>query len=536
MRGVTALDALNAAIPSGADPARFRTDYRRQRWYVDPLPACDLADVSGDRWPALSTLKKAWNSTFRKTWAEDGNTYDLDPLRVALYADENWSDLTGQPRAQRVPVMTRSAKADLDVAAKRGTAIHSALDLLLAGDEAGAAAVCHPDYWATVRRMVTDVGIDLVHAERVAISRTNGWAGTFDGIVAIDGKTWLIDWKTRGADSKHGAYEAEAAQLGGYALADYIVVEGPDGNAVRAPLPDLAGGLVISIKPESWEIYPVDLSAAGDACRELKAAWELISTGKSHGRRAVGKAWPTVKVIEPEPQPVPADRSEWITQRTDTLVMSTAANAMLKDCWPSGLSKRGPWTDEQVDTIAALLEPIETAVEAPFPHRDPAVVAAEEAQRVADKAAAEASAPRPLARPTPDDGPTVDASDQAALKTKAAAMSAPEAQACSGWRAEGRLNGHPWGTVVDGAWTARCWSLNRAALFCALHLYDPEVGDTYVRSALSLVIGEDVQPAWTTGAVIGSLSVEEAERLADIAAAAATSDAEIWRTLAGTAA
>lgn len=544
MRDVTdTLDALNAAMPSPADPARFRTDYRRQRWYVDPLPACEVAEASGDKWPALSTIKRAWNSTFRKTWAEDGNTYDLDPLRVALYADENWSTLAALPRAERVPLLTRSAKADLDEAAKRGTAVHAALDLLLGGDEKGAAEVCHPDYWSTVRRMVTDLGLDLVHAERVAICRTHGWGGTFDGIATIDDKAYLIDWKTRGADSKHGAYEAEAAQLGGYSLADYMVVEGDNGEAQRVKLPALAGGLVISIKPDSWEAYPVDLTAGAEACRELKSAWATIANGKSYGRKAIGKGWtiapPADGVIEPPPQPVPADRSEWITQRIETLVMSSAAKAMLAESWPAGLAKRGPWDDDQIATIVAVLEPIETAVEAPFPHRDPAEREAE-AQRHAEEAAqAAASAPRAFERPTPDDGDIVDAGDVAALKVKATTLDGPRAEACHAWRAQGRRHGSPWGGVVDGAWTQRCWSGNRAALLCAQHLLDPddpEVGETYVRAALSIVIGEELQPAWTTGAVIGSLSVEEAERLADIASAAAAQDAKTWRDLASAAA
>lgn len=536
MATTSTLDALNDTIPASADPARFRIKYRQQRWYVDPLDTCDVAPATKERWPALSTLKRAWNSTFRKTWAANGTTYDLDPLRVALYADDNWDALTPLSRAERVPRLTLAAKADLTAAADRGTAVHNALDLLLGGDERGAAETCHPDYWATIRRMVADLEIDLVHAERVAISRTHGWGGTFDGIATIDGRDWLIDWKTRGADSRHGAYEAEAAQLGGYGLSDYIVIEGNDGNAQRVPLPQLAGGLVISIKPDSWEIYPVDLTAAGAACQELHAAWETIATGKRHGRRAIGEPWgktePTPGHIDPPAQPVPGDRSEWITQRIDTLVLSTAAKAMLADTWPKGLPKRGPWGDDQVDTIATLLEPIETAVEAPFPHRDPNVVATEKARHNDEIAALLASAPRPLDRPTPDDGPTVDPGDVDALKRKASQLDPIRARLCQQWRSEGKHHGAPWGGTVDGGWSLRCWAGNRAAIACAAHLYDDDTGQTYVRSALALVIGEELQPAWPTGAVMGTLTADEADHLADIALRAATGEKEIWTALA----
>ena len=73
------------------------------------------------------------------------------------------------------------------------------------------------------------------------------------------------------------------------------------------------------------------------------------------------------------------------------------------DTWPKGLPKRGPWGDDQVDTIATLLEPIEAAVEAPFPHRDPNVVAAEKA-RHNDEIAAFWPARPALDRPTPTTG------------------------------------------------------------------------------------------------------------------------------------
>lgn len=268
-------------------PHRFRTTYRRQRWYIDPLPTCELAEATDERWPSLSAVKRAWTTHFSKRW-DDGNVYDLDPLRVAKFVDENIADLAAMPSSQRIPAMALSARLDLNAAANRGTGVHAAIEALMAGDEALGAKVCPPDYWATVQHLIADLDPTVLHAERVAINRTLGIAGTFDIMLATRFGSFLVDWKSRGADSSHGTYPAEAAQLGGYGGADYLI-DTVDGAPKRLALPELTGGLVVSIKPDSYEAYPIDLPTAIDACGEMHAAWRLQSTGQSLARKASGK-------------------------------------------------------------------------------------------------------------------------------------------------------------------------------------------------------------------------------------------------------
>ena len=45
-----------------------------------------------------------------------------------------------------------------------------------------------------------------------------------------------------------------------------------------------------------------------------------------------------------------------------------------------------------------------------------------------------------------------------------------------------------------------------------------------MRAALTMAIGEDLQPAWSTGAVLGSLTFPQAQRLAEIAEAFSSDD------------
>ena len=230
---MTAVDALNdiagitprvpGALRGPADPEAFRIERRRQRWYYDPLPTCPVATSTTAEWPAISTVKRAWPSTFRKRW-DDGKVYDLDHLRIAKWADERFAVLAELESDERIPMLATAAERDLNRAAERGTGVHSIIETLCAGHDVDPANVKpqHAPYLDIARKLVADLRIDLRYAEVVGINRHMGIGCTIDAIPAVlDGELVVIDWKTRGADSSHGAYEGEAAQLGVAATCDY---------------------------------------------------------------------------------------------------------------------------------------------------------------------------------------------------------------------------------------------------------------------------------------------------------------------------
>ena len=407
-----------------------------------------------------------------------------------------------------------------------GTALHTATEHhdLDTGNIPPSPWDAHVAAWVT---MLREHGITILTdwMERAVINPAVDCAGTLDRLARLpDGRVVVLDIKTGSGVRKIG-YAAQAAI---YARATHAWTA--DGYE---PLPDVDTSVALiahlPAKGEGCEILEVDLArgwAVAEKCHALRTSRSVAGIFTKRDPAAVV----TPAVIDPPAQPVPADRSEWIAQRIDTLVLSKAAKAMLADTWPAGMAKRGPWTDEQIDTIAAVLDPIETMVEAPFPHRDPAVIAAEALERAADIATTAAIIK--LSRATPDDGTTVPDGDRDALKAAAAKLPKNLAQQCAGWRKEGERHGQPWGAAIDGAWTQRCWSDNRAALLCATHLYEHDgEGETYVRAALSMVLGEPIQPAWATGAVIGALTISEADRLADIAQAASAGDETTWNDL-----
>ena len=80
--------------------------------------------------------------------------------------------------------------------------------------------------------------------------------------------------------------------MGGYGRAQYIIIDDDDPDnphgAKRAPIPELDGGLIISIKSDSYEVYPVDLDRAFDHFTALHAWW----VARRDERKAVGRKWP----------------------------------------------------------------------------------------------------------------------------------------------------------------------------------------------------------------------------------------------------
>lgn len=283
------------------NPNDYRTTKYGARWYCDPLPTCDVADATDDKWPAVTTLKGAWRQEFRKRHGEE--VFNLDALRVALFADDNWQRLSDHP--DRVAVMARSAAADLNAAADRGTAVHSMIEEFTTGQGVLWAGETAQEYADTCRRLVAEMQMTILLSEVVVIRRATddccGWGGTVDAIVSIGDKNYVIDWKSRGADSSHSAYEGESTQCGAYALGDYAIVSTPDGDK-RVPLPELHGGLIVSIKPDDYAVFPIDLQHARTAALDLAACWDTKRHGTAAGRKAIGKQIDVSSLtgIEPE--------------------------------------------------------------------------------------------------------------------------------------------------------------------------------------------------------------------------------------------
>lgn len=276
--------------PADADHYRVKVGRYGDRWYTDPLPACPIApavDPTRDTWPSVSTIKKASGSD----WTFVGLK------RVAAELRDNPRALDGLDYDACYDRLKSINKLGLGRAGKRGTNVHLYFEKGLRGH--GIDVVEHPDepgaeYLPAVRAFFDTYRPELVAAEVVCIDRDlngTGYGGTSDGVISLDhpdgGRaTVWVDWKSRGADSDHGAYPEEGAQLGAYASAAYMLVETTNGPA-RQALPHTDGGLIVSVKPDGVRLYPIDMDKATGHWRSLHSWW----VARRDERGCVGKPW-----------------------------------------------------------------------------------------------------------------------------------------------------------------------------------------------------------------------------------------------------
>jgi len=257
--------------PEHAENYRMKVGRYKERWYRDPLPSDDIAPAVADDevYPSVSTAKgasgKDWSYVTLKRIA---HSYDLADIAAKGFYE----------RYERFKVINQLA---LTEAMRRGTNVHTWAECIAYG----VPQYLRPDgdggaYFPIVDKLFADLQPKLVAAEFVCIHRTLnglGYGGTSDGIFEIDGKLYMVDWKSRGEDSDHACYPEEAGQIGAYVGAEYVIVADDDPSnphgAKRMRMPQLDGGLIVSIKPDSYEVYPVDLDKAIDHWQSMHAWW-----------------------------------------------------------------------------------------------------------------------------------------------------------------------------------------------------------------------------------------------------------------------
>lgn len=343
-------------------PDDFRVQVYGTRWYCDPLPACPLADATKDRWPAVSTVKKAWSKPFRKK-LPSGEVVPLDAFWAASYAVEHRDEIASLDPDAALQAVASAAGRTLNRAAERGTDIHTVIEDLVAGqivDPMFLSEEARP-YFAACEQFVADCKPQPIVAEVVAINRTVGYGGTLDAIIELDGIRYLTDWKTRGG--AHGAYEEEAAQVGAYSLAEYIVVDG-----VRVSMPQVDAGLIVSFTVDGYELYPVDLAAATEAFKAMHDCWRLRRDGSKKARGSIGSPLNLKSFTE--------QRAGWLAEQVTRLRDDyPQAFTELASRWPADLPtfKQGAHSAEQLQIVALLVSTVEAKHGIPFGSSDPTV-------------------------------------------------------------------------------------------------------------------------------------------------------------------
>lgn len=279
--------------PADADHYRTKVGQYRERWYVDPLPADQIAPATDQAWPSFTTVKGAYGKNWE--WVGYG--------RIADWLETKPHELDGLNRHDRYERIKQIAKSGLKVAGARGTDVHTMFENKLRGrvtDDRMLTAEARA-YRPAVDAFFDDYQPELFAAELVCIHRDLhgvGYGCTADAIIRINkpvpgfpnGGLFLPDWKSRKEDGDHDAYPEEVAQIGGLTGSQYIILDSGPGGPKRAAMPQLDGGLIVSIRPDGYRIFPIDLGEAWLQFEGLHGWWDR----KRDAPHAVGNPWPPV--------------------------------------------------------------------------------------------------------------------------------------------------------------------------------------------------------------------------------------------------
>jgi hypothetical protein len=449
--------------PADADHYRVKVGRYGDRWYHDPLPSCPIAETTDQSWPAVSIIKKASGSDW---------TY-VGLKRVAQALEQRPHDIDGLTYEERYERFKAYNRTGLNAAGARGTGVHAFAEQLLLGQKPNRQAVMNKDaekYLPALEQWFDENQPELVAKEIVCICRTPGWGGTADTFVKIDGKLYILDWKSRGDDSEHGCYPEEAAQLAAYACADYAIAE-----SGRITIPKVDGGLIVSIRTDGCRTYPVDIDKAKVHWLALHDWW----TARRNERDAIGKPWaPTRK------------------ETTSTSGPSTS---------PERSNGTSPSAVHSWDEMTFDEQPKPSA---------------------SSPAARTLGGVLPVAKVGIEEGPEAPQNDLNKLKTRWKVV-APWVDSIV---ADASAHGAPIGITQNPSQRRYLigLALVRFAELCSYTDEDLEATDggegltsvdDMLRTALHIVLGNEVQPAVSLGLAVGSLTIAEAETLNDIARA-----------------
>lgn len=116
-------------------------------------------------------------------------------------------------------------------AASMGTTIHDLAESIILGTPLPTIQPAHQGYVDGFRRFLDDWHPEYLAVEAPVFSPAQGYAGTLDAIVVLDGMPCVLDYKT-GAS----VYPEAGLQLAAYAMADFLGL--PDGTEHELPVCD----------------------------------------------------------------------------------------------------------------------------------------------------------------------------------------------------------------------------------------------------------------------------------------------------------
>lgn len=157
-----------------------------------------------------------------------------------------------QDRQGAIDYLKDSSRRFTRKAADVGTAAHGIFEAIATGEPLGTLPADLEPFRAHFLDFEEKHSPKWLHVEATVWSQEHHYAGSFDAIAEIDGKTVIVDFKT----TRSGVHDSVAWQLAAYRYADAILAE--DGRLL--PIPATEGAIVLHVRPEGWKVHPIDTS------------------------------------------------------------------------------------------------------------------------------------------------------------------------------------------------------------------------------------------------------------------------------------
>lgn len=137
-------------------------------------------------------------------------------------------------------------------AGKRGTSVHLIAEMMGQGDSTASLGfeiapwqIPYAEAWRGFTAWLRASGGQILSSEHMAYNLADGYAGTYDLILELEGQVWLADVKT-----SKGYYPEYGLQLAAYGRAQFV---GLEGDPTQYPLPHIDRYAVVHLRPE---LYP----------------------------------------------------------------------------------------------------------------------------------------------------------------------------------------------------------------------------------------------------------------------------------------
>ena len=163
--------------------------------------------------------------------------------------------VTAGGQAPAAAWLAKMSGEERDKAATRGTDVHALCDAIARGEPVVETAEQRP-YTDGFRRFLLDRKPRIVMTEGMVANLEHEYAGTFDLIVELEGKRWLIDIKT--LKGGKGPYAETGLQLAAYAKAQFV---GKPNDPVKHPMPRCQRFAVLALRPAGYELVEYAVNA-----------------------------------------------------------------------------------------------------------------------------------------------------------------------------------------------------------------------------------------------------------------------------------